>query len=190
MDNDGILVNLIAYPVKVLGPGERIGLWTQGCTLACSGCMSMHTWDFDEKKHMSIDDIVSKVRTFNADSITISGGEPFQQPNLLVLLKALKRAGIEDIMLYSGYRETYIRKHFSDCLPYIDVLVCEPFIDGDESEAIYKGSENQRMIILNDALLSKYESYAKKSKEKRLQKFNDVIVGIPYQRDIKALYEM
>lgn len=190
MGNDGILINLIAYPVKVLGYGERVGLWTQGCNIGCQGCMSQHTWDFDESKKMSILHIVKRVKAFKTNKITISGGEPFQQANILELLQALKKSDFTDIMLYSGYTETYIQEHFSDCLRYIDVLISEPFVDGDESEVIYKGSENQKMIILNEQLRTQYEEYGKLNKEKRLQKFNDVIVGIPYQKDIKALYEM
>ncbi len=190
MGNDGILVNLIAYPVKVLGYGERVGLWTQGCSIGCSGCMSEHTWDFDENKKMSIPQIIERVKSFETNRITISGGEAFQQVNILELLKALKESGFTDVMLYSGYSETYIREHFSECLGYIDVLISEPFVDGDESEVVYKGSENQKMIILNEQLRIQYEEYGKLNKEKRLQKFNDVIVGIPYQKDIKALYEM
>ena len=190
MDNDGILVNLIAYPVKVLGCGERVGIWTQGCSIGCPGCMSEHTWSFDESKRMSISELTEKVNAFGTNKITISGGEPFQQKNFLALLKALKAAGFVDIMVYSGYTQAYIDKHFLEYLEYIDVLICEPFIDGDESESIYKGSENQRMIILNEALRSQYEAYRQERKNKKLQKFEDVIVGIPYQRDIKALYEM
>ena len=190
MGNDGILVNLIAYPVKVLGNGERVGLWTQGCSIGCSGCMSEHTWDFDETQKMSISQIIERVKSFETSKITISGGEPFQQVNLLELLKALKESGFTDVMLYSGYTEAYIREYFWECLEYIDALISEPFVDGDESDFIYKGSDNQKMIILNKELRTQYEEYGQMNKEKRLQKFDDVIVGIPYQRDIKALYEM
>ena len=190
MGNDGILVNLIAYPVKVLGLGERVGIWTQGCSMGCHGCMSEHTWAFDESKRISIPKLTAKVNAFGTNKITISGGEPFQQKNFLSLLKTLKAAGFTDIMVYSGYTQTYIYKHFSEHMGYVDALICEPFIDGDESESIYKGSENQRMIILNEALRSQYEVYEKKLKDKKLQKFEDVIVGIPYQKDMKALYEM
>jgi len=190
MGYDRILINLIAYPVKVLGPGLRVGIWTQGCSIGCEGCMSLHTWDFDESRAMSISTVVDQAASYGSSSITISGGEPFQQKNLLLLLKALRSVGFTDIMLYSGYSEIYIMKHFHVCLSFIDVLICEAFIDGLESEAIYKGSDNQKMIVLNDKLISKYDSYMNLNKNKKLQKFDNTVIGIPYQKDIKALYEM
>ena len=50
MDTNWISINNYKYPVTVLGPGKRIVVWTQGCSIRCKGCMSIHTWTFDEKK--------------------------------------------------------------------------------------------------------------------------------------------
>ena len=40
-----IRVNRVARPVTVLGPGRRLGLWVQGCSIRCPGCASEDTWD-------------------------------------------------------------------------------------------------------------------------------------------------
>lgn len=48
MDADVALtvrVARIMAPITVLGPGSRVGLWVQGCALACPGCASRDTWD-------------------------------------------------------------------------------------------------------------------------------------------------
>ena len=190
MGINGILVNLIAYPVRVLGYGERVAIWTQGCSLACKGCMSEHTWNFDQSKEIPIDDIVAQLTAYGTKRVTVSGGEPFEQKNLHKLLQKLRENGFDDILVYTGLSETMVRKNFFHCLEYIDVLISEPFMDGLESELSYKGSGNQRMIILNDKLKLAYESYAKETKDKKLQKFGNFIVGIPYQKDVKAIYEM
>jgi anaerobic ribonucleoside-triphosphate reductase activating protein len=190
MGTHGILVNLIAYPVTVLGYGKRVGLWTQGCSIGCTGCMSKHTWEFTPQTYRTIEAIMTQLNTYGCDRITISGGEPFEQPDLLYLLQALKESGFKDVMVYSGYSEQYIRTHFSDCLIYIDALVSEPFIEGLESERLYKGSDNQKLIVLNETLKQQYKSYVLLFKNKKLQKYNDVIIGIPYQKDVKALHEM
>lgn len=39
----------ILYPVKVLGPGERIGIWMDGCEHGCIGCSNPELWDIQSK---------------------------------------------------------------------------------------------------------------------------------------------
>ncbi|WP_461325238.1 4Fe-4S cluster-binding domain-containing protein [Bradyrhizobium diazoefficiens] len=39
-----ISVSRIHFPVTTLGPGRRLGIWFQGCSIRCPGCISMDTW--------------------------------------------------------------------------------------------------------------------------------------------------
>jgi anaerobic ribonucleoside-triphosphate reductase activating protein len=187
MANEWLLVNLIAYPLKVIGVDQRVGIWTQGCSLHCNGCMSRHTWEFDASKKLSVKEVLNRLQNYPTRKITISGGEPLEQKYMLSFLKALKEKGYEDILLYSGYEKDTIYKNHSEILRYIDVLVCGAFIEGLDTKAIYKGSKNQEMIILNDKLKKIYLQYEQKEKNKKLQRFGNTIVGIPYQKDLKAL---
>jgi len=187
-----ILINLIHYPVYVLGVGERVGVWFQGCSIRCKGCMSKYTWDFNNLFEMDIDDVIGKIKSFGSKKLTVSGGEPFDQPyQLKYLLKNLKESGFEDILVYSGYEYDELKNKHGDILEYIDVLIAGRFIDGLESEYVWKGSENQEMYILNTKLKEVYEDYKSQKKNKELQiveKNNDIyILGIPYQKDIKGL---
>ena len=187
-----ILINLIHYPVYTLGIGKRVGVWFQGCSIRCKGCMSKYTWDFNEMYKRKIDDVIDEILSYPSKRITISGGEPFDQPNeLKYLLKALKDNNYEDILVYTGYSYTEIRDQYGDILQYIDVLIAGRFIEGLESEYIWKGSDNQEMYIFNKNLEKIYNEYKKKKKNKRLQiveKNNDIyILGIPYQKDIKEI---
>ena len=189
--NRGILINLIYHPVYVLGPGERVGLWTQGCSIKCKGCMSKHTWAFDKKKEMNIKTLIDKLKSYNCNRLTISGGEPFDQPEAFFeLLKAIRNI-FTDILVYTGYRMEIIQEKFKEHLKFIDVLVDGEFIDGLESDLIYKGSQNQRIFVLNNNLLNIYKDWMSKKKEKILQiveKENGIyIIGIPYQEDIRRL---
>ncbi|HSV19446.1 MAG TPA: 4Fe-4S cluster-binding domain-containing protein, partial [Casimicrobiaceae bacterium] len=45
-----IELNKAHWPVTVLGPGKRIGLWLQGCSIHCPGCVSQDTWSADPSK--------------------------------------------------------------------------------------------------------------------------------------------
>ena len=90
---DRISLNKAHYPVTALGPGRRIGLWLQGCALACPGCVSRDTWAFAEDQSLPLSVLLlwcQQVAPTGLDGITISGGEPFAQPEaLLALLEAL-----------------------------------------------------------------------------------------------------
>ena len=68
----------ILYPVKVLGPGNRIGIWFVGCHHRCKGCSNPELWKVDEKYFITIDQVEKLIRTVAAeneiDGFTITGG--------------------------------------------------------------------------------------------------------------------
>jgi len=186
--NTSVLINLIYAPVLTLGPGIRVGVWFQGCSIKCKGCISKHTWEFDKKYKKTIAQVIDKINyyseIYNTKSITISGGEPFDQSaSLYILLKKLKELKFNDILLYSGYKFNYLQKNYGDILKYIDVLIDGPFIESKKTNKIYKGSNNQRMYILNKSLSPIYQEYKKQLKNKKLQlitKDNEIyLIGIP-----------
>jgi anaerobic ribonucleoside-triphosphate reductase activating protein len=186
--NTSVLINLIYAPVLTLGPGIRVGVWFQGCSIRCKGCISKHTWEFDKKYKKTIAQVIDQINyyseIYNTKSITISGGEPFDQnSSLYILLKKLKELKFNDILLYSGYKFNYLQKNYGDILKYIDVLIDSPFIESKKTNKIYKGSNNQRMYILNKSLSPIYQEYKKQLKNKKLQlitKDNETyLIGIP-----------
>lgn len=50
-----IYINNAHFPVTVLGPGA-LGIWTQGCSIGCKGCVSRDTWPEDETEALGVDD--------------------------------------------------------------------------------------------------------------------------------------
>ena len=54
-----ISVNKAHFPVTVLGPGRRIGLWLQGCNIGCKGCLSRDTWAREPGKDMAVDALLA-----------------------------------------------------------------------------------------------------------------------------------
>ncbi len=94
------------FPVTSLGPGRRIGIWFQGCTIHCPGCVSVDTWPLN-RGLTSVHELIQSLEPYlsEAEGITISGGEPFLQMEALEdLLRQLRqyRTG-SDILVYSGF---------------------------------------------------------------------------------------
>ncbi len=195
MAPDRIFVSLIHYPIYTLGPGVRAGLWTQGCSIRCKGCMSQHTWAFEDTYARPLPEVAQTLLQFPTNRLTISGGEPLDQPQALYhLLKAI-RHHFSDILLYTGYRMEWIEKHHKNLLNLVDAIVDSPFRLGKETHALYKGSENQRFFLLTKSLKEHYEPWVTATKTKQLQLVNKpdgiYIIGIPYQGDLEALqYEV
>jgi len=185
------LINLIYYPVLTLGPMERLGIWFQGCSIRCKGCISDHGWEFDPRYRMTWKEGEGYLKN-RYGRLTISGGEPFDQPEVLLkLLKTAKKYSYYDILIYSGYTYASLSKRFSDILSYIDVLIDGPFMKGRYTNKAWKGSSNQCMYILNPKLKDVYEEYSRTPKNKNLQFVADInrifIVGIPYQQDTEEI---
>lgn len=189
---NNIEINLIYFPVTTLGPGRRTGVWVQGCSRRCEGCISEHTWNHGEGKTITTDKLADEIMEsikWGADGVTISGGEPFEQyESLLKLLSKLRENGIEDILIYTGFEFCDIEKRFGEVLKYAAVIIDGRFVLGDVTAKVWKGSENQRMhIITKDInLIEKYNYYDKMENRKMqvVQEDDKVIVlGIPKQND-------
>ena len=192
-----IYISLIHYPVQTLGIGKRIGIWVQGCTIHCKGCISKHSWPFLEEKKMPISQVLTQVDKHieEADGITFSGGECFDQAEAFyTLLLEIRKRKVKDIMVYSGYKIENLQERYPQILSEIDVLIDSPFEFGNQSNAVWKGSENQRMIILTkDKEIQKrylfYKDEEISKKELQIVEKNDMIyvVGIPYQKDAERI---
>jgi 4Fe-4S single cluster domain len=114
------------------GPGQRAGLWVQGCTLACPGCVSRDTWSHDDGTPLEVDDIVEWLGSLcvseTVDGLTISGGEPTEQCDglyaLLTAVNDLRDSGIftGDVLCYTGLDEDA----FMAAVPWAPLLIDAP----------------------------------------------------------------
>lgn len=194
--NRSILIRHILYPITVLGPGKRIGIWFQGCSIQCEGCMAKYTWPFDQKYNCSILSVLNKIKPHLADhpdGVVISGGEPFDQPDsLFFLIKAIKEKFNIDILVYSGYSYDYLKNQWANIIYYIDILICDPLQFGVGHKKKWRGSDNQRIIIFTEEILQKYFSdFVNDDQISSIQLFVDnnsfILVGIPQYSDLKKL---
>ena len=155
----------ILYPVEVLGPGKRVGIWVCGCRRGCGGCSNPELWEQKPEYEVSINEISGLIgriaESHEIDGFTISGGEPMHQALELVrLIEELKRYS-EDILIYTGYRIEELQER-SDAVAVLGqaaVLIDGEYLEEENTDVLLRGSENQRIHILNDDLREKYESY-------------------------------
>lgn len=203
MIGGSISINKAHYPVTVLGPGRRIGLWVQGCSIGCKGCISQDTWASDPERRMPIDELLAWCRDVAAgglDGVTISGGEPFDQPEALaLLLQGLrawrKQAGLDfDLLCYSGYPLATLRKRQAPLLALLDALIPEPFIEARPASEPWRGSANQPLVLLSARGRRRYAPHLRQPLAlgpKRIQAVVDGdrvwYVGIPARGDMERL---
>lgn len=184
-----MVIGRLLSPVHSLGPGERVCLWTQGCNKKCAGCISpdlqtAHGTIIDNTKLSQL--ILQVAKKGTCSGLTISGGDPFEQPNdLLEILKLIRRS-FDNILVYTGFTIEEIYEGCSgetgmECLNYIDVL-----IDGryekklNTPDCVLRGSSNQRIHYLNETKKELFIEYMKKGRiiESFVHDDKTIITGI------------
>lgn len=163
-----IRLNRAHFPVTVLGPGRRIGLWLQGCHIRCPGCISRDTWEPDPAREIELDFVLAwcrRVAPEGCDGITISGGEPFEQPEalkaLLDGLAAWRReiAHLFDILCYSGFPLGRIEREHADILTRLDAIIPDPYVDRLPLGKLWRGSANQPLVALSPLGCERYAAF-------------------------------
>ena len=134
------------------GPGYRYTIFAQGCPHHCPGCHNPQSHDFEGGRVTDTDTILRQVRENPLlDGITLSGGEPFCQPEACrVLAEAAHDLGMS-VWCYTGYTWEKLMQEADPArlalLDAVDVLVDGPFILAQKSlELKFCGSRNQRLI--------------------------------------------
>ncbi len=138
------------------GPGNRCVIWLQGCSLGCEGCCNPDLQSQEGGRLDSVDTVFKMIRSAakNTDGVTISGGEPFQQPAALYeLLRKIKTETTLSVFVFSGYQKEKIQSDplRNRCLPWIDVILYGPYIpSAPPAWGRFCASENQGLWFLSD----------------------------------------
>ena len=190
------------YPVTVLGPGRRVGIWLQGCSIGCPGCISRDTWDSDGGQNYAIEDVVARCHAYAADGldgITISGGEPFEQPLSLAALLTALRAWRQDeprnfdILCYSGLPLKRLKSAHGDILELLDAVIPEPFKERRPLGPTWQGSNNQPLIPLSPLGRERYQAYldgtlpVSKGMQFSVEDGPIWMIGIPARNDMEEI---
>lgn len=134
------------------GPGFRYAIFAQGCHINCPGCHNPETHDPMGGRDMDTDAMIAQFsENILLDGITLSGGDPFLQPEAcLQLAKGAHAAGL-NVWAYSGQTYEVLcglkRPFLPELLDEIDVLVDGPFVQARRTlDMRFRGSDNQRVI--------------------------------------------
>jgi anaerobic ribonucleoside-triphosphate reductase activating protein len=174
-----ISINKMHFPVTTLGYGRRIGIWMQGCPIHCEGCINKDTWDRDIRHDVELQDVLQQCQPWlnQADGLTVSGGEPFAQPEALsALLERVRSQFRGDVLVYSGFEEEFLFRRYTGILRKVDVLVSGPYLMGVGDSLVLRGSDNQRIKLLTDLARYRYPAGIDTAQWGERRRF-DVIVG-------------
>ena len=149
-----IRVHAVEYASRSNGPGLRGVVWVQGCTLGCPGCFNPDTHASNAGSLFETANLVENFIACSADieGVSISGGEPFQQP--AALLDVLERLAETPLsrLVFTGYTLGEINSQPLGplILPFIDVLIAGRYVASQPGHVALLGSANQKIHRLSD----------------------------------------
>lgn len=144
-----IRVHAIEPRSRANGPGARFVVWFQGCSLGCAGCFNPATHDAAGTER-EVDELIAQLAASGATALSLSGGEPLQQPEAALALLEGAKARDMSTLAFSGYTLDEIREqpHGPAILANLDVLIDGRYVAAERNAAGLRGSANQRIHLL------------------------------------------
>ncbi|WP_292927709.1 4Fe-4S single cluster domain-containing protein [Novosphingobium sp. PASSN1] len=151
------------FPVTALGPGNRLGVWFQGCSIQCPGCISRDTWEFGTGL-VEIELLLAHIAAYaDADGLTVSGGEPFDQPEALCrLLKHWREVSSGTVLVFTGFELADVAPWLKANPGLVDALVTGRYRSEVPQTKALRGSDNQRLVLLTDEAMA-FAAYDQKA---------------------------
>jgi anaerobic ribonucleoside-triphosphate reductase activating protein len=198
-----VAISRLHFPVHSLGPGRRMGIWFQGCSIRCPGCISLDTWAPDRGR-TTVKSVFDGLAEWipDADGATVSGGEPFDQvealKELLLGLRARMRPDT-DILIYSGYSREKLEPMLAGFAGLYDAIITDPYDAAFPQTLALRGSDNQRLLFGTELGRQRFASFERQRQDtdRQLDIMFDAVgsawlAGIPARHDLlrlKALLE-
>lgn len=193
-----VSISRVHFPVTALGPGRRVGVWFQGCSIQCPGCISVDTWAPNQGA-TTTEDLIAHVSEFShdADGITVSGGEPFDQPAALAeLLTAWRAASSQSIFVYTGREMDDVSEWLVEHPGLIDAIMTGPYRSDFPQRLALRGSDNQRLHVLTEVgvELAEYDRDAGIDDRKLDVLFDEAgnawFAGVPARGEFRSLRKL
>ncbi len=142
----------------VNGPGLRSVVWVQGCSIHCPGCLNRRTHPHRALHLVDPRELARQLLDVGeAEGLTVSGGEPFEQAEACAELAAAYRALGRTVVAYSGYSFDALLASTDPVvkcfLAQIDLLIAGPYVRAQRCAGeLWRGSTNQTVHFLTDRL--------------------------------------
>ena len=136
------------------GPGIRMVVFVQGCPHHCIGCHNPDTHDPAGGYESTTEEIIAALPDGKLVSgVTLSGGEPFQQPEAVAIIAAAAKDKGLSVVTYTGYRfeklleVAEMNPAVGQLLQNTNILVDGPYEQEKRDLSLaFRGSANQRLI--------------------------------------------
>ena len=140
------------------GTGIRTVIFVTGCTHNCRNCFNKDYQDFNYGElwtDAETEKVIEYLEDDNVSGLTLLGGEPMQNLDLIEVLKSVRARVNKPIWVYSGYtyEEILENKKRTELLELCDVLVDGRFVEElKDLKLKFRGSSNQRIIDIKKSL--------------------------------------
>ena len=127
------------------GPGKRLLLFTQGCSLHCKGCINQHLWEFGIGIDITTVDLMALCS--DVEGVTLHGGEPLDQADgVLEFVQALKKQN-KTVILFTGYKYKELKNSNQKRVwKLADLVVSGRYEERKRNIYLqFRGSTNQRI---------------------------------------------
>lgn len=138
---------------RVNGPGNRAVVWVQGCSIGCPGCFNPETHDpstgsgsYDPEK------LGNELGRLPVAGLTVSGGEPLEQPEAVSsLIQAFRKTNDGTVLLFSGFTPERIfrSKATARAILQTDAVLAGPYAPSQDNRDIW---HSKRLLLLTSRI--------------------------------------
>ena len=132
------------------GPGIRYVVFLAGCSLTCKYCHNPDTWKRNDGRLMTVGELIRDIKKyksylkFSGGGVTVTGGEPFVQPEFLTeLLYACKENNMHTVLDTSGNTSGHIAEN---ALKHTDLLLLDIKSGNPEVYKKVTGGQIERVL--------------------------------------------
>lgn len=128
--------------------GFTYSIFFSGCDHHCDGCFSPQTWNYENGKEYSVEELFNNINNSRHKNVSLIGGDPFYVKNrnqVIELIKLIKLHTNKTLYVWTGYSAEEVSEWID--LSLIDYLIEGKFdIKQRDIRLPLRGSKNQRIF--------------------------------------------